>query len=165
MVPVAENLKECIAYQSPEAVPKFRELPSDIRLAITTASTILPFKTNTYITDELIDWERIPNDPIFQLNFPQEEDDFANVRELILNGDPLIKIRSAINKARMHLMPKEIDTVAISLPTINSEPVLGLCHQFRETMLTFPSSAANCFAICTYCYRWMKHVESDTFFE
>lgn len=34
-------------------------------------STVLPFRTNPYVTEELIDWSRVPDDPIFQLVFPQ----------------------------------------------------------------------------------------------
>ena len=35
-------------------------------------SAVLPFRVNEYVTDELIDWSNIPEDPIYQLTFPQE---------------------------------------------------------------------------------------------
>jgi hypothetical protein len=31
----------------------------------------LPFRTNNYVIEELIDWNNVPADPIFQLTFPQ----------------------------------------------------------------------------------------------
>ena len=35
------------------------------------AATVLPMRANNYVVEELIDWSDIPNDPIFQLVFPQ----------------------------------------------------------------------------------------------
>ena len=34
-------------------------------------SAVLPFRVNEYVVKELIDWDRVPEDPIFQLTFPQ----------------------------------------------------------------------------------------------
>ena len=34
-------------------------------------SKILPFKTNNYVVEYLIDWNNVPNDPMFVLTFPQ----------------------------------------------------------------------------------------------
>ena len=33
-------------------------------------ASVLPFRTNNYVVDNLIDWNNIPDDPIFQLTFP-----------------------------------------------------------------------------------------------
>lgn len=41
--------------------------------AIEVVGRVLPFKTNNYVVEELIDWERIDTDPIFTLNFPRRE--------------------------------------------------------------------------------------------
>ena len=35
------------------------------------AASVLPMRANNYVIDELIDWSNIPDDPIFQLVFPQ----------------------------------------------------------------------------------------------
>lgn len=34
---------------------------------------VLPFRVNNYVVERLIDWEKIPDDPIFRLTFPQKE--------------------------------------------------------------------------------------------
>jgi len=34
-------------------------------------SSVLPFRVNAYVIDQLIDWSRVPEDPIYQLTFPQ----------------------------------------------------------------------------------------------
>lgn len=35
------------------------------------AASILPMRTNNYVVSQLIDWSAVPDDPIFQLTFPQ----------------------------------------------------------------------------------------------
>merc|ERR1719305_422903 len=35
-----------------------------------TLAAVLPFRTNNYVVEELIDWSNVPEDPIFQLTFP-----------------------------------------------------------------------------------------------
>lgn len=35
-------------------------------------SEVLPFRVNNYVIDQLINWNNVPNDPIFQLTFPQK---------------------------------------------------------------------------------------------
>ena len=34
---------------------------------------VLPFRVNNYVIDELIDWNAVPADPLFQLTFPQPD--------------------------------------------------------------------------------------------
>jgi hypothetical protein len=46
-------------------------LPADQRFAMKVVSTVLPFRVNDYVVEDLIDWASVPDDPIFQLTFPQ----------------------------------------------------------------------------------------------
>src|SRR6201992_106582 len=48
-------------------------LPADTRLAVRAVATVLPFRTNTYVTEQLIDWDNAPDDPIYRLVFPQPD--------------------------------------------------------------------------------------------
>ena len=70
-----------------DRIPQLQGLSDDQRLALKTVSAVLPFKVNNYVVEELINWDDIPNDPIYQLTFPQEgmlaTDDFRRVRDLI----------------------------------------------------------------------------------
>src|SRR5262249_43563953 len=43
------------------------------RLAIRAVAAVLPFRTNSYVVDELIDWDAAPDDPIYRLVFPQPD--------------------------------------------------------------------------------------------
>ncbi len=57
----------------------FRQLPQMAHLTpeqiedIDVVSHVLPFKSNNYVVDELINWDNVPDDPIFTLTFPRKE--------------------------------------------------------------------------------------------
>jgi hypothetical protein len=38
-------------------------LPAHTRLAVRAVATVLPFRTNAYVAEELIDWDLAPDDP------------------------------------------------------------------------------------------------------
>ena len=46
-------------------VPQWAALDEDLRQAVEVVGQVLPFRTNQYVLDNLIDWSRVPNDPIF----------------------------------------------------------------------------------------------------
>src|SRR6516162_5079743 len=43
------------------------------RLTIRAVATVLPFRTNDYVVESLIDWSAAPADPIYRLVFPQAD--------------------------------------------------------------------------------------------
>ena len=45
--------------------PEWHKVGSELREAIQIVSCVLPFRTNTYVTQNLIDWSSVPNDPIY----------------------------------------------------------------------------------------------------
>src|SRR4051812_11723431 len=56
-----------------ERLPQLQRLSAERRRAMHAVAHVLPFRVNSYVVDELIDWSAIPDDPIFQLTFPQPE--------------------------------------------------------------------------------------------
>ena len=54
-------------------IPQISRLSAEDLEAIDVVSHVLPFKTNNYVVDELINWDNVPNDPIFTLTFPRKE--------------------------------------------------------------------------------------------
>ena len=57
-----------------DQIPQVQENLSQSQIdAIEVVGNVLPFKVNNYVVDELINWDNIPDDPIFQLTFPQKE--------------------------------------------------------------------------------------------
>ncbi|MXY16110.1 MAG: lysine 2,3-aminomutase, partial [Acidobacteria bacterium] len=61
--------------------PQWALLEDELKSAIQVVGEVLPFRTNRYVMDHLINWSNVPHDPIFQLVFPQREmlsaEDFA----------------------------------------------------------------------------------------
>ena len=67
-------------------------LSPDERLAVRAVATVLPFRTNSYVIENLIDWEAAPDDPIYRLVFPQEDmlpaEDVARLSDLLSREAP-----------------------------------------------------------------------------
>jgi KamA family protein len=146
-------------------VPQWEKLDSDLREAIETVARVLPFRTNAYLMDELIDWDSVPNDPIFQLTFPQremlEDDQYARVRDAIEREAGKEEMNEIVNAIRMELNPHPAGQMTHNVPHINGEPIPGMQHKYRETALFFPSQGQTCHAYCTFCFRWAQFVGMD----
>ena len=54
-----------------DRISQLDQLSDELRYEMKVVSSVLPFRVNEYVLHELIDWERVPDDPIFQLTFPQ----------------------------------------------------------------------------------------------
>ena len=48
-------------------------LSPDEQLAVRAVATVLPFRTNSHVIENLIDWDAAPDDPIYRLVFPQPD--------------------------------------------------------------------------------------------
>ena len=120
--------------------------------------SVLPFKTNNYIINELIDWKNYRDDPIFRLNFPQKEmlsgEHFELVAAQVRAGADRTDISRAANRVRFELNPHPAGQLDHNVPLLNGESLPGIQHKYRETMLFFPSQGQTCHAFCTFCFRW-----------
>ena len=50
-----------------DRIPELQTLSESDRLAMKAVSAVLPFRVNRYVIENLIDWSRVPDAPIFQL--------------------------------------------------------------------------------------------------
>ena len=143
-------------------IPQVQALPAEERLAIRTVAQVLPFRVNSFIVDELIDWARVPDDPMFRLTFPQREmldpDDFIQVRDLLLRDAPRAELKAVVDRIRADLNPHPAGQKDKNVPRLNGEVVPGMQHKYRETALVFPSAGQTCHAYCTYCFRWAQFI-------
>ncbi len=142
-------------------IPQWNLIDTDLRAAVEVVAEVLPFRTNRYVTDHLIDWSRVPDDPIFQLVFPQLEmlasEDFRTVRHLLGEGDSTA-LAAAVDQIRRSLNPHPAGQLTHNVPELRGRPLAGLQHKYRETVLFFPASGQTCHAYCTYCFRWAQFV-------
>ena len=147
----------------PYSLHNFREIPQmsflteEQKLEIEVVGTVLPFKTDNYVVDELIDWLNFEKDPFFILNFPQremlEEKDFNLIASLIKNKAPKEFVQNEVKKIRLKLNPNPAGQEN-NVPVFNGKRLNGIQHKYRETMLFFPTQGQTCHAYCTFCFRW-----------
>jgi KamA family protein len=134
------------------------------KLAIQVVASVLPFKTNNYVMDELIDWKNIPDDPIYTLTFPRKEMllpyHYDKIEKLILSGSSKEIIDNAAYNIRLELNPHPAGQ-KYNVPSINGTELTGIQHKYRETILFFPSQGQTCHAYCTFCFRWPQFVGMD----
>lgn len=141
----------------------WHRLSAEQREAIDVVSRVLPFRTNDYVVRELIDWSRVPADPIYQMTFVQREmldpQSYATMRDLLARGAPAAEIRETANAVRRGLNPHPDGQVTHNVPSLDGKPLPGLQHKYRETVLFFPGQGQTCHAFCTYCFRWAQFVD------
>jgi L-lysine 2,3-aminomutase len=133
------------------------------RLAVRAVAAVLPFRTNTYVVDHLIDWQAAPADPIYRLVFPQAdmlpESDVSRIASLLAREAPAAEVRAVAHEVRMRLNPHPAGQLALNTPALDDEPLPGLQHKYPETVLLFPKQGQTCHAYCTYCFRWAQFVD------
>ncbi len=146
-------------------IPQTERLSSDQLEAIEVVGRVLPFKTNTYVVNELINWDNIPNDPIFVLNFPQKDmlvpAHYERMQQLLQRQADKSEIIQTANEIRLKLNPHPAGQLELNVPKIQGEPLHGLQHKYRQTVLFFPSHGQTCHAYCTFCFRWPQFVGMD----
>ncbi len=90
-------------------MPVWGRIPAELREAIRVVSRVLPFRTNEYVIRELINWSRVPDDPMFQLTFPQramlDPADYAEVRDLVNRAAPREELLQVANRIRLAMNP------------------------------------------------------------
>jgi L-lysine 2,3-aminomutase len=137
-------------------------LPPADRLAVRAVAAVLPFRTNSYVVENLIDWDAAPDDPIYRLVFPQPdmlpEADVRRLAGLIQTEAPEAALRAAVHEIRMRLNPHPAGQQLLNAPTLHGKPLPGLQHKYPETVLFFPRQGQTCHAYCTYCFRWAQFV-------
>ena len=162
-----------------DTIPQLEQLSESRRLAMRALAHVLPFRTNSYVVDELIDWSNIPADPIFQLTFPQpgmlDSADLAKVSALVREGAAPAQIRPVADRIRLKLNPHPAGQLEHNVPRLDGVPLPGMQHKYKETVLFFPGRGQTCHAYCTYCFRWAQFVgmeglkfaqrETETFHE
>lgn len=148
-----------------ERAPEWALLDDGLQRALRVVSTVLPFRTNAYVLRELIDWTKVPDDPIFQLTFLQEEmlepEQFARMARLLELGAGRSEIEAAANEIRRTLNPHPGGQSTHNVPSLDGRPLAGMQHKYRETVLFFPSAGQTCHAYCTFCFRWPQFVGLD----
>jgi len=148
--------------QSITQAPQWSLLPEEVREAVLVVSMVLPFRTNRYVLDELIDWERVPDDPIYRLTFPHRDmlprAQYDELRDLLFCKHDERAAQRIVNELRTNMNPHPAGQMTHNVPSVNGHQLRGLQHKYRETVLFFPAAGQTCHAYCTFCFRWPQFV-------
>jgi L-lysine 2,3-aminomutase len=150
-----------------DQIPQLATLPREVREDIRIVGSVLPFKVNNYVVDELIDWDDALDDPIFHLTFPQREmllpEHHAAAAVVAEEGVDPARRRAVIDGIRSLLNPHPAGQMDKNVPEIDGERLWGVQHKYRETVLFFPSAGQTCHAYCTFCFRWPQFIGMSEF--
>jgi KamA family protein len=139
-----------------------RYIPESVKNEIDTVSRVIPFKTNNYVVDYLIDWENYKDDPIYILNFPNKQmlnpDQYARLSQALKNTNSNGALNKIIHDIRMEMNPHPAQQMT-NVPLLNGEELRGLQHKYKDIVLFFPSQGQTCHAHCTFCFRWPQFVK------
>ena len=145
-----------------DRIPQLQMLSKEERFVIKVVSNVLPFRSNNYVVEELIDWNNIPDDPMFQLTFMQKDmlskEQFDWMADVLQKNSSAHEIKQTAEEIRLELNPHPAGQMTLNVPVINDEQIPGVQHKYRETCLIFPSSGQTCHAYCTFCFRWAQFV-------
>ncbi len=145
-----------------DRIPQLEKLSEEDRFTMKVVASVLPFRVNEYVIEDLIDWSAVPEDPIYRLTFPQKEmltdEHFEQMAEVVQSGDK-DKIRQTAQIIREDLNPHPAGQMELNMPRLpGGEPINGLQHKYRETLLFFPSQGQTCHSYCTFCFRWAQFI-------
>ncbi|MBF0288270.1 MAG: lysine 2,3-aminomutase [SAR324 cluster bacterium] len=143
-------------------IPQIRQFTDEQKFEMEVVGHVFPFKTNNYVVDQLINWEDVPNDPIFQLTFPQKgmlkNHHFERMSKVLRAQHTRSDIQKVANTTRWNLNPHPAGQTEYNRPMLNGVQLDGLQHKYRKTVLAFPSKGQTCHAYCTFCFRWPQFV-------
>ncbi len=145
-----------------DKIVPLQKLAPEQRFEMRVVANVLPFRVNQYVIDELIDWNNIPADPIFQLTFPQrgmlDPEDYARMADALEREAERSEIQAIANEIREKLNPHPAGQQEMNVPMLDGEPLPGMQHKYRETVLFFPSQGQVCHSYCTFCFRWAQFI-------
>lgn len=138
-------------------IPQMKNLSQEALEAIDVVGRVLPFKSNNYVVDELINWSNVESDPMFTLTFPRKEmlekRHYNSIKKRLDANADKINLNEKIKKIRLSLNPNPAGQ-EYNVPILDNIKLKGVQHKYAETVLFFPSQGQTCHSYCTFCFRW-----------
>jgi KamA family protein len=147
-------------------IPQIQQMSEETQFEMEVVGNVLPFKTNNYVVEQLIDWDNVPNDPMYVLTFPQKgmliPEHYDKMASTLRSGADKKEIARIANDIRLQLNPHPAGQMELNVPQLKDGTKLyGMQHKYDETCLFFPSQSQTCHAYCTFCFRWPQFVGMD----
>lgn len=148
--------------QNLSTIPQIQQLPQAVQFDLQVVGQVYPFRTNNYVVEELINWDNALNDPVFTLTFPNKEilipAHYEQMASVLRGNASKAEIETVANKIRLQLNPHPAGQIEYNIPYLEGNPLNGIQHKYRETVLFFPSQGQTCHAYCSFCFRWPQFV-------
>src|SRR5699024_9591981 len=145
-----------------DKIKPLQQLSAEQRFEMEVVSNVLPFRVNDYVINALINWDNVPNDPVFQLTFPQrgmlDPANYDRMSALLKSDSERKEINAHAKEIQAGLNPHPAGQQEMNVPMLANEPLDGMQHKYRETVLFFPSQGQVCHSYCTFCFRWAQFV-------
>ncbi len=142
-------------------IPEINRLPEEMISDIDLVSRVFPFKTNNYVVENLINWNDVPYDPMFILNFPQRgmllDYHYNMLKEVVKKGNEE-EIRQKAHDIQLSLNPHPAGQLEYNIPNFKGRKLNGIQHKYEQTVLFLPSRGQTCHAYCTFCFRWPQFI-------
>jgi len=147
-------------------IPQIQEMSKEDQFEMEVVGNVLPFKTNNYVVEQLIDWGNIPSDPMYVLTFPQKgmliPEHYDKMESTLRSGADKKEVQRVANDIRLQLNPHPAGQMELNVPVLKDGTKLyGMQHKYDETCLFFPSQRQTCHAYCSFCFRWPQFVGMD----
>lgn len=164
--PKPQSCTQAHAHQSwfsrVEDVPQVARFSPAELFDMKVVSAVLPFRVSRHVVDNLIDWNAVPQDPIFRIVFPRRDmlspEFFQRVADAMARGAGQGEIRRIAAGIHRQLNPHPGGQQVLNVPMLEAHEIEGLQHKYRETVLFFPSEGQTCHAFCSFCFRWAQFV-------
>ena len=145
-------------------IPQVKKYLSEEKIEeIKIVASVLPFKTNSYVVEKLIDWKNIENDSMYHLTFMNkmmlDDEDFEEVKHAIDQKFSFEETNKIIKKIRIKLNPNPSGQLTHNIPEMEGHKISGVQHKYKNTALVFPSAGQTCFSYCTFCFRWPQFIK------
>ena len=147
-------------------LPQIENFSEEQIFEMEVVGNVLPFKANNYVIEQLIDWDNVPGDSMFNLTFPQKHmlktEHYDMMASVLKNNPDRKEIQEMANKIRLELNPHPAGQMELNVPMLKDGTKLyGMQHKYKETTLFFPSQGQTCHAYCSFCFRWPQFVGMD----
>ena len=105
-----------------QKIPQIAGLSEEKKFEMEVVGNVLPFKANNYVVEQLINWNNIPNDPIFVLTFPQKgmllPNHFDEMADTLKKEADKKEIQEVANKIRLQLNPHPAGQMEMNVPAL-----------------------------------------------
>ncbi len=153
---------QAYSVQNFRKIPQMSAVSEQLRVDIEVVGHVLPFKVNNFVLEHLIDWDDLPDDPMFVLTVPQRgmllPHHYDAIARLMSTGADAKAIKAEADRIRRELNPHPAGQMSHNVPLYKGERLEGTQHKYQQTILFFPSQGQTCHAYCTFCFRWPQFV-------